>query len=299
MTDDVDDEDAEPEEQATATLVVEDTRDVPVRFHHLRAIGQSPQHAHYAFHVDGSATLSKLLGSGTHAVLFNRPHAVWNEPAIYKTGPRKGEPTGKLSPRAATNKKWIEFQALHRDSVIMTPSEMLIAEGMVTAIRSNREAAQLLGAAGLRVEETIYFPQLGRKRRSTPDLWTVDDLDLEGKAGGFVAELKTTRCANPFVFWRDVKRYSYHAQIADQGRAIAARTGKAPRSSYIIAVESSPPHVVQVYRLPWTLLESGEQLCSMWLDRLLVVEAAGQWSMGYAPGLVDLEFPDFGAAPVG
>lgn len=295
MIDDDDDDENEARDHPVAGDRIIDPRDVPVRFHHLRAMGQSPQHAYHAFQAEAGDTLSKLLGSGTHAVLFDRPFAVWSEPATYKAGPRKGEPTGKLSPRAATNGKWVEFQARYRDAVIMTPSEMAIARGMVTAIRSNRDAAALLDADGLHVEETIYFDQLGRKRRSTPDIWTVDGLDLEEKRGGFVAELKTTRCANPFVFWRDVKRYSYHAQIADQGRAIAARTGKVPSSSYIIAVESSPPHVVQVYRLPWPMIEDGEQLCSIWLDRLMVVEAAGQWSTGYASGVIDLEFPDFGA----
>lgn len=297
MIDDIDEDDEDPREELLAGDRVVDPRGMPVRFHHLRAIGQSPAHAYHAFQSDDDSSIAKRfnvvskakgIGAGVHALLFGQPIATWSQRT-------KG---GKLSPRSKTNGVWQAFCAEHRGASIMSEPERATADRVVAAIRANRDAASLLAARGLKVEQQIAnWTQLGRARRSTPDMWTLDDVGLDGKPGGFVAELKTTRCAAPGVFWRDVKRYAYHAQLADQRAAIAATAGRAPRETYIVAVESSPPHVVQVYRLPWQLLEDGEQLCSIWLDRLLVVEAAGQWSTGYAPGVVDLEFPDFGAPP--
>lgn len=297
MDDLEDDDELEPRDELLAGDRVIDPRGVPVRFHHLRAIGQSPAHAYHAFQSDDDTSIAKRfnvvskakgIGSGVHALLFGKPAATWSQRT-------KG---GKLSPRAKTNGAWTAFCAEHRGAAIMSEPERAVADRVVAAIRANREAASLLAARGLHVEEQIAaWSQLGRARRSTPDMWTLDDVGLDGVRGGFVAELKTTRCAAPGVFWRDVKRYCYHAQLADQRAAIAAHAGKAPRETYIIAVESSPPHVVQVYRLPWQMIEDGEQLCSIWLDRLLVVEAADQWSTGYANGVVDLEFPDYTSKP--
>lgn len=286
MTDDDDDEiDGDADDQEVSRVV--DPRAVPARFHHLRAVGTTPAHGWLAFQKDSDETISKRLGSGVHAMAFGLPWAIWDRPAVYASGPKKGQPTGKISPRAETSEAWREFRAEHAGSVIMTPPEHRKSAAVVAALEASAHAMRMLRASNRHTEETILWRQCGRDRRSTPDLWKHDD-EL---GRGFLAELKTTRCAAPGVFWRDVRRYSYHAQLADQRAAITHRTGKTPSECFIIAVETAPPYVVQVYRISDAILEEGDALCATWLDRLQVIENTKDWTLGYAPGIVDLEFP--------
>ncbi len=164
---------------------------------------------------------------------------------------------------------------------------------MVDAILGHPHAGRLLTAPGIICERTILWTELGRARRSTPDLRRGDDRH----GPSFNCEIKTTRSAKPFLFGRDAERMHYHAQMADQAAAIKAETGKPPREHYIIAVESSPPYVVQVYEVPTSLLELGDKLRLAWLERLQMYEATNMWH-GYSNRIETLEFPERSSTPI-
>lgn len=226
-----------------------DPRGVPVRFSHLKAMAQSPAHCFNAFQEsERRETLAIRIGSGVHAMLFDQPVVRWE---------------GKVR----NGKVWDAFKAAHAGAAILTRKEWARAEALASAIRRHDEASELLFGAGVIHERTIQWEQCGRARRSTPDV----------RGPHYVAELKTTRCAEPGRFVRDGLFRAYNAQIADQMLAVQHETGKWPGKGYVIAVESMPPYPVTVFELTPRALERGEQLCRLWLERLLVCEADNHW----------------------
>lgn len=255
-----------------AARKVVDPRTVPVRFHHLRAMSQSAAHAWHAFQGDGDETLSMRLGAGVHALLLGHPVVLWDQPAAKGDGkaPRNG-------------KAWDAFEAANRGACILNRTEYDSAHRIAESFRGNDHAELLLTSPGSVYERTIYWEQDGRARRTTPDI----------AAPAFVAEVKTTRSADPRWFRRDCNRFQYHAQVADQCAAIEAKTGKRPDEAFIIAVETQPPYVVQVFRLTPRDLAHGERLCRQWLAELLEAERANVWG-GYADGVVDVDIRESG-----
>lgn len=270
-TNDADISRAEIEAEQDAPRLV-DTRTIPARFHHLKEMARSPAHCLASFGSKYSAdSLAMRIGSGTHAMLFGQPFAVF---------------TGKQR-RKGTEKKpseWDLFSAQHAGKVIMNAREHAQAQAICAAIKSHEIASRLLFAPGVVHEETITFEQNGRTRRSTPD----------ARGPFHLAELKSTRNAEAKAFCRDARYRFYHAQIADQSAAIEALTGKRPKEVYVIAVEQTWPHVVTVFQALDRALELGRNLCRDWLDRLLLAEETGLWP-GYAEQVVPLEiWEDFG-----
>lgn len=247
-----------------------DPRTLPARFHHLRAAGLSGAHCFHAFQGDSSDTLAKRLGTGAHALIFDKPFAVWDVPA------KNGKGTAKRDPRSDA---WKTFQQVHAGKPILTVAEHAGAQRIRDAVRGHATAARLLFGPDMTHERSIVWSELGRARQSTPDARGRDRL----------VELKTTRCAAPWRFARDAANMAYHAQLADQRAAIAhEQGGRAPREVYIVAVENVAPYVVQVYELTATTLELGDKLRLIWLERLQIFEATGLWG-GYSPGIEPLE----------
>lgn len=247
-----------------------DPRTVPLRFHHLKAMGRSAAHCYESFQGDGEQTLAMRLGSGAHALLLGTPVALWDQPAKNGKGgkaPRSGE-------------AWASFSAQHQGKTILNRKEYDQAMRIVAAIHNSREACEILSEDGAQLEQTILWEQNKRTRRSTPDI----------RAPRRVTELKVTRDASPGAFRWDVKRRCYHAQLVDQRNAARA-TGDDPLELCIIAVESTAPHVVQVYRLTPRDVELGEQILGSWLAAYQVAEDSNAWD-GYAYGILDLEVPD-------
>lgn len=247
-----------------------DPRTVPLRFHHMKAMGRCAAHCLESFQSDGESSLSQRLGTGVHAMLLGMPVALWDQPAA----------NGKGGKAPRNGKAWEQFMASHPGAAILNRKEHDRASRIANAIRSCRAAADLLFAPGAKHEDTLLWTQQGRARRSTPDVRGAD----------FVAEVKTTRCASPAVFKYDVRRYAYHAQLMDQAAAVEAVTGKRPTKLIIIAVETTPPFVVQTFRLTPSDEDLGDRLLRSWFEAFRVAEDSDSWG-GYHDDTVDLDLP--------
>jgi hypothetical protein len=282
------DEAPEVEPDFSAPRLV-DPRTLPARIHNLKAAGLSGAHALFSFQPQGDTTetLARRLGSATHALLFGKPIEIYDEPSDASIKRRdkamaQHKPLPPLTKAQRKGDQWKRFQAAHVGKLIVAPGELVKAQRIVDAIHGCAIAERLLFGPGMVYEAPIIWAESGRARQSTPD----------ARGPSHNVELKTTRCAAPMVFARDAERMAYHAQLADQRAAIAyERQGRAPRESYIVAVENVPPYVVQVYEVPTTLLEKGDQLRTMWLERLAVYEASDMWG-GYSPRIETLAFPE-------
>lgn len=249
---------------SNACRLLVDPRTVPVRFHHMKAMGQSAAHCLAAFQEpDWKQSLALRIGSGVHAMLFrDRPVVRWD---------------GKVR----NGKVWDAFKADHSGSVILSKSEHAKSESIAEAINRHDQARSLLFANGALLESTIEWEQLGRSRRSTPDV----------RAPGYLVELKTTRCAQPDRFTRDGTFRGYHAQLADQRLAAQYATGRKPDAAYIVAVETVRPYAVTVLELTPRALDRGEALCRGWLERILVCESEGHWP-AYCESIQSFDVPD-------
>jgi exodeoxyribonuclease VIII len=161
------------------------------------------------------------------------------------------------------------------------------------AVRADPSAMGMLrhGAS----EVSIFWTEGERRMKSR--------LDWVGPGG--LVDLKTCRDASPRRFASDSWARLYHAQLALYRQAWAATHGGEIVPVHLIAVESAAPYVVQVYRLPEDLLESGLETVRELLARLAECEKAQSWP-GYHDGVLDLGVPrwasvgdDEGAAEFG
>jgi hypothetical protein len=230
----------------------------PLRFSHLKRIGQSPAHYRAAVEQDGSHLLK---GSAVHSVLLG------GKTVISYPGPvRRG-------------KDWEAFQADHPEDLILSRSEIDDVSGMVRAVQSCPEAMRVL--QGVR-ERTVMFTLQGRECRATPDV----------DGGIYVTELKTTRSSSPSRFAWDAVRHSYNGQLAWYQDALMLQPGRreAPEAAFIVAVESSAPYVVTVFRVAERALDQGRRTNRLWLETLLACEAANEWP-GYSQSIVELDLP--------
>jgi hypothetical protein len=245
-------------------VVAEVTEQQPLRYSVLKAMGKSAAHARAAAtsSYDGPS-LSKRLGSGAHALTFGTPEVV-----VYTGKQRRG-------------KEFDAFAKEHDGKVILNEKEYRHARGMADAIRANPVASRVLFDKGAVIEQRIDWTWNDRAWRSTPD----------ARAFRTLAELKTTRCADPAVFWRDALRMSYHVQLAIYRRAIEQVTGIRPREVYLFAVESTWPYVVTPFKLTERSLEHGDRLAKEWHEKFLACEAKNEWP-AYTTGVEELDVYD-------
>jgi hypothetical protein len=245
----------ELEHNATTSLI--DPRTVPVRFSTLKMLAKSPLHYWHAVQHGYDESLSMRLGSGTHAILFDQPYAVFTGPV------RRG-------------KDWDAFKADHDGAVILNAKEHATAQAMVKAIRSNVRALALISHGD--VEKRIDWTWQDRAFRSTPDV-----------AGRVLVDLKCLKSAEPDqVMWQS-RRMHYHVQAALYRRALAS-IGRDIREAFLIVVENKAPHPVTVFQFTETALEQGDKTSALWMEKLRSCEEHGVYG-GYVQTVVDLDLP--------
>jgi hypothetical protein len=241
----------------------QDTRSHPVRTSHLKQMGRSAAHCRHAILNDYEPTLPMRLGKGCHSLLLGGPPVL-----LCPTKQRRGKDYDA----------WLGKQ--EEDAIVLTGKEFRRAHAMADAVRGNKLAAQVLFAPGTIYEETIFWEQNGRKRRSTPDARTKSHM----------VDLKTTRDASPEKFRWDAIRMGYHVQMGDYEQAMIAQNGYAPKSVYMVAVESKEPHLCTVHKLTTGALERGAKQAREWLAALIECEQSGVWP-GYADLILDFDVP--------
>ncbi len=229
-----------------------DPRSIPVRFSHLKRIGNSPAHYFESITAARKDTLSFRLGRGAHRLIYGLPVDVYTE--------------------RRAGKAWDEYRETRNPDNIFNEREYDIALGMSRSLKAHREAPRLLEGMN---EQTLSWQLQGRDCQGTPDT-----------LGEHLVDLKTTKCAHPERFKWDARNYAYHAQLAWYRDGVRLSGAGTPREAYLIAVESTPPYPVTVLRLTEAKLETGARLCRTWFEQLLVCEASNHWP-GYSEAILD------------
>lgn len=237
----------------------------PVRFSRLKLFAKSAAHYESGY---GAETGPMRKGTALHAYLLGGPEKV----VVYEGGRRDN--------RIAA---WRDFQVEHAGKHILSPTEVESVVGMRQSIERHRRAMELLddGVQENRIEWDIG----GRACAGTPDV-------VRPKNGRKrVVELKSCQSSAPNLFkWRG-KNMAYPAQVAwyQEGceRTMSYEPGPVDEV-FVVAVESTAPYPVTVFRMRDSILELGRKQWRIWWEALRVCEAHDYYP-AYAESDVDWE----------
>jgi PDDEXK-like domain of unknown function (DUF3799) len=237
-----------------------DTRDrtfppTVLRFSELKEMRKSPAHFRAAYESPREEDVSLRIGQLTHTLILGGDHF-----AVYE-GERRGN-------------AWRDFAKEHEGAFIVTEKEFARANKVAMAVRRDPVARPFLD--GLK-EQELTWEAFGRKFAGRVDI--IGDR--------FVADVKTTRYAEPGFFVREALRRAYHVQLGmyfDGARA----NGHNITNAYVLGVETSPPYAVTCLRLTMRAKEEGQKLLRLWVERVASCEAAGEWPP-YIQQVVDLD----------
>lgn len=233
----------------------------PLHITSLARIGQSP--AHFKWYLDHPTppTASKRCGTIVDRIVFGGEElCVWD-------GRRAG-------------KEWEAFEAKHEGHrEIYTAREVSEARPIAEALVSSDLAGPWLKG---RYQVKCSFVRDGVR-------FETNGIDIVGD--GWIADLKTTRCAAPDRFARAASFYGYHAQLRAY-RDAAAELGLIPKDApcYLIAVETSPPYPVSVLRFGPEWMDAGARLLTRWIERYKSCRDADFWP-AYSQTVLDMPPP--------
>jgi len=234
---------------------------IPVRFSALKNMALSP--AHYRWYADHPIKQTKpmLYGDALDSLLFGTKEVLTFDGASRRT------------------KAWTIFADENPEAVLLLAPEREQVDGMLASLQANSEAMDWLRGT---VQTKIEWEMNGRKCSGTPDAFTRNR----------VAELKSTRSANPDRFQNDGRHRAYHAQLAWYHNGLH-ELGLVDKNAdcAIVAVESSPPYPVTIFKLTGRAYDEGTKLWRLWFERLLVCEQSEKWP-AYCESIVPFETPD-------
>lgn len=245
-----------------------------VNFSTLKHLGRSPAHYLHALQHPQEDTDALILGRAIHIAVF--------EPARFKATHVRWEGGRRQG------KEWEAFKSEFRSRTILRDEDYKHCLDIAEAARRDATARRYL--TGGRGEVTMIWDHERPALETLPG-WSIGckgrvDFLSEAEA---ICDLKSTRDASPVAFGRQVWNLGYYVQAAWYVDGHEAATGR--RWPFVVvAVEKSPPHIGQVYRLTDEQLELGRQTYRAWLDQLRICREESRYP-GYADGELDLELP--------
>lgn len=232
--------------------------DNKIHFSNLKHILKSP--AHYVNSLtDRDDTRAFRIGRAVHAYILQGI-----EPTVYD-GTRRG-------------KEWDAYLYLIDKTKIEKEDILNAAEyneviGMVNAIKSSSIAMSLLDRC------TSFEKEIE---------WTFEGVECAGRVDAFgsdiLVELKTCASSHPKKFLSDANKFLYHAQMAwyDTGLGTVYNPdGTKWREHYIIAVETSAPNCVTVFKLDDLRIDQGLTICHDMIEKYKACMTNGDFTAGY------------------
>lgn len=261
--------------------------DGALHFSTLRHVAESPMHFMHVLKNGIKVTKPMRVGTGVHRIVLGpqKSHDVVTWPP--RDSPRE-------EPRAIRRgKAWEAFKAKHEalGNEILSTSEWAEAEEIAAAVNAHERARSLIHEHGARHEVPLRWEING-----VP--FSTRGIDLAAPGG--IADLKSTRTANPRHFTREALKMHYHVQLALYEEGAKQNGIDTSGGVRLIAAESKAPFPVQVYRLTPALLERGRRELALWIETLKACAAAAHWpaysdaelEWDAPPEAVELDFGD-------
>jgi exodeoxyribonuclease VIII len=144
-------------------------------------------------------------------------------------------------------KGWKQFKEANGKKTILTEEEATRCACAWQAVRSSKEAGQVLRPGHAEVTILWEDEDTGLECKGRLDWLTFDDL---------IVDLKTANRVGPADFQRQSASLGYHLQFAFYLDGLRS-AGVEPKGFAVVAVESSPPWDVVVYQVPEETLAQG------------------------------------------
>lgn len=248
----------------------------PISWSRLKHYEKSPAHFLEAWLNPPEETPAMTLGRALHCLVL--------EPGKFEAR-YVAAPEG-IDRRTKDGKAaWAEFEAGAKGKTILTAEQFRQANGMSGAILDCNAARKLLEQCPRR-EDTITWTDA---MTSLPCKGVVDAWG----EGGFALDIKTTPDASERAFPRTVANYMYHGQAAFYMEGLRLN-GREMRNFFFVAVETNPPHGVQVFMCSADTMIAGRGLYMRLLEQHAECCAAGLWA-GYPDSVTALELPAWAA----
>lgn len=149
-------------------------------------------------------------------------------------------------------------------------------------VKAHPEAAELLDRCQHQVSFVWIDPATGVTCKGRAD--------LAEREGVIVADLKSTRCADPDLFARDVATYGYQVQAAGYLDGLTLATGRKYTDFRFICCETTPPYLVNVLPLDEPSIVAGRSAYQRWLYCHKKCTEANDWP-GYGLNQSPIQIP--------
>lgn len=177
------------------------------------------------------------------------------------------------------------------DKIVVSAEDLAKAEAMAASVMAHPIAGKLFAPGSGEPELSCYAvdKKTGVLCRCRPDWWRTD---------GIVVDLKTTKDASPEGFARAIHDWGYHKQdpfYTDVMGAAIKQSGSdraAPRAFVFVAVESTRPFAVGVYRLEAESVEIGRREIREDVDTYAACAASDVWP-GYGDKIQPIGLPEW------
>lgn len=241
----------------------------------LRHIKRSPSHVAWAAANPTQPTEAQALGTALHVWALQRD--LWDTEIAVALRIDRRTNEGKQA--------WSKFQ---RDSVgktIITDEQNSLIVPMSKAIGKHADAARLRSAKG-HAEVVIVWKDIDGilcKGRI--------DKTIETPNGLVRVDIKTTRSVDFRDFARDCEKFNYHTQDAFYRRGLES-LGIKDAGEYIIAVETEPPHPVEVVKFGQATRSTADQIVTAWMSQYAKCVRENKWPAN-DHGIQEIDVPEW------
>jgi len=230
----------------------------------LRHMADSPLHYLHAVTTTREDTDAMRVGRAVHTSVLE-PDRFPLEWTVYD-GRRAG-------------KAWDEFAAANAAKGILSVAEYERCLAIRDAVWAHEGAAEILRGCRYETSATWTDPATGLACKCRPD----------AVKPGVLADLKTAKSIDARKFQRSAWDLGYFGQLAFYAEGIRVETGEGV-DPFIIAVESTPPHDVGVFRVEPISLAMATDAAMELLGRVAECRESGRWP-GMYPEAQTLELP--------
>ncbi len=219
----------------------------------IKKIGDSGVQYLHAVNTPFEPTRAMLIGTGVHHLVL---------------GARPGSKVAFFDGDKRVGKEWKDFVALHDGFDILTRPERDEAEQIAASVLLDPVAREYL--AGARFEVPLAWDEDGIACSTSG----VDIIQDQCKRFG---DLKTTSTTELEALMRQCFKMGYYGQLAMNRRACRAHGIDVSRGAFLLCVETKAPFEVVVLEPTADLLDLGDRMVSLHLEKLRVYRESNQW----------------------
>ena len=261
----------------------------------LKEMRQSPLHSRVRYlasrkdNPDEESTPAQIFGRANHKIAFE-PHDFDNcfcvIPEMIPVYDKNGNDTGKKEKlnRAKKSGKlfWSKFLIDNEGKTPISQADFEVIFQLRKALHEHSVANKLITNGHFETSVFAKNPEYNLMLKGRLDCWHPKPK--------IIVDLKTTKCAAPYSFQRDIEKYGYDLQAAFYLDLVTLATGERPNAYFILAVEKTVPYGIKVYRItPSDNCESyivGRELYRRYLGMYKDCQDVEKWP-GYSEEIVE------------